>query len=65
MYFMGMTVVMIVRRVMFMWMIMVMMVMTMVMSVVMREVHVKFHAGDGGFLLAGNVEMPTVELELF
>ena len=31
--------------------------------VVMREVNVKFHAGDGGFLLARNVEMIAVELE--
>jgi hypothetical protein len=31
----------------------------------MREVNVKLHAGDGRFLLAGNVEVITVELELF
>ena len=31
----------------------------------MRQVDVKFHAGDGGFLPARNVQMIAVELELF
>ena len=31
----------------------------------MREVDIEFHAGDGGFLLARNVQMIAVELELF
>jgi len=37
----------------------------MLMAVVrVREVDIKFHTGDGGFLSARNVQMPAVELEL-
>ena len=44
------------------------MIMVMCMAVfvlvVMREVDIKLHASDGGFLPARNMEMPAVELEL-
>ena len=35
-----------------------------VMMMLMCEVDIKFHGDDGRFLLARNVEMPAVELEL-
>jgi hypothetical protein len=37
----------------------------MTVIVVMREVNVKFHAVNGGFLLTRNVQVPAVELEFF
>ena len=37
----------------------------MTVIVVMREVNVKFHTVNGGFLLARNVQVPAVELEFF
>src|SRR5664280_2205825 len=54
-------------------MVMVMLVFVMLMAVIVRmlvvrlrrEVDVKFHTGDGGFLLARDVEVIAVELELF
>ncbi len=46
-------------------MIVVMMLVRMAVVVVVCEVNIKFHAGDGRFLLAGNVEVIAVELELF
>ena len=38
--------------------------MIVVVVVIMREVNIKFHAGDGGFLPARDVQMIAVELEL-
>jgi hypothetical protein len=54
-------------------MVVVMLVFVMLMAVIVRmfvvrlrrEVDVKFHANDGGFLLARDVEVIAVELELF
>ena len=44
--------------------VLVFVMMGMVMVVVMREVDIKFHTGNGGFLAARDVEVITVELEL-
>src|SRR5438046_9850963 len=37
----------------------------MFVDVLMREQHVEFHAGDVGFLSAGDADVPSVELEFF
>jgi hypothetical protein len=38
-------------------------VMVMTMLVVVREMDVEFHAGDGGFLLARDVQVVAVQLQ--
>jgi hypothetical protein len=41
------------------------MVVRMVMVMILREVNVEFHSGDGGFLLMRNMQMVAAKLEFF
>jgi len=43
----------------------VVMLMLMSVIVIMRQMDVEFHPGDGGFLLAGDMEVIAIEPELF